>query len=341
MKYVNLRAFEKHLHEADPKHLSPVYMILSKDDYTRKAATDALVNSLLKGQKNRELCVKLFYGSQSSTEEIIQELDTLNFFAPQKVIVINQAEKLIKEHDCFDPFFSQPPSATFLVFTAASIASNTNFFKKVEKAGIILDIPEEKSWEKEKSMQVWVQAIVSDAGKKLSPQAAQYLIKSVGFDQATLRQEIEKLLVYMGERSEIAVQDISKLCTTVNLESVWQLGEAVFKKDTISALRISKGILEEGTPLLSLLRQLRSQFQTEYQVSCILNNGGTSSDIAAQFPYMKGTILERHVQMAQNYGKKKFRQGILAIDDTELKAKNSFAGEETLNEILMIKLTKL
>ena len=92
-------------------------------------------------------------------------------------------------------------------------------------------------------------------------------------------------------------------------------------------------------PLLSLLRQIRSQFQTDYQISCILAEGGGASEIAQNYPYMRGTILDKHIQTAKSYGKHKFKEGILALDETELKIKNSAADDNFLNELLILKLT--
>jgi len=339
MKYTNQRAFEKHLQEASPQHLASVYMILSKEDFARKAATDHLLNVLLKEEKQRNLSVVTFDAQQVDLDAIVAELNARSFFSKRKVVLVSQAEKLIKsEHEKLDAFFSKPTPATTLVFTAPTVASNTNFFKKVEKAGIVLDIAEEKAWEKEKSLQSWAIHFAANAGKKLDPAAAQFLVKQTS-DQALLYQELEKLICYVGTKGEITQRDVSLLCSSTHVENIWQLGEALFKRDTATALRISKGMLDEGTAFLALLRQLRSQFQTDYQVSCILARGGTTQEISQQFPYMRDAILSKHIQTAKTYGKEKFKAGLLAIDETELKAKNSAADEDLLNELLITRLT--
>ena len=129
------------------------------------------------------------------------------------------------------------------------------------------------------------------------------------------------------------------MCQSNPSETIWQLGEALFRRDPGAALRISKGLLSEGSPFLGLLRQIRSQFQTEYQISCILADGGTSSDVAQNYPYMKGVILEKHLHTARSYGKEKFKKALLAIDETELSAKSSGADEDLLNERLIYQLT--
>lgn len=340
MKYTNLRAFEKHVQEASPNHFACVYLILGKEDFARKTATDILVRALFQGLSHPELAQKVFNAQQTEIQELIAELNTFNFLTPRKVLLVQQVDKWVKaDHDLLNPFFAKPLPGTTLVFSGAALAANTLLFKKLEKAGIVLDLPEEKAWEKEKSMQAWVLEQAAKANKKLDAATAQQLIKRVGTDAATLHQELEKLICYVGERPIITAQDTAKLSSSIPSDTIWQLGEALFRRDTPTALRISKGLLAEGTAFLSLLRQIRSQFQTDYQISCILAEGGGAVEIAQHYPYMKGPILDKHIQAAISYGKLKFREGLLALDDTELKVKNSAADEDLLNELLILKLT--
>jgi DNA polymerase-3 subunit delta len=55
---------------------------------------------------------------------------------------------------------------------------------------------------------------------------------------------------------------------------------------------------------------------------------------------MKGQILERHIQQAQHYGLEAFKKGLLAIDESEMRAKNSSVDEKILLELLMMQLTR-
>ena len=104
-------------------------------------------------------------------------------------------------------------------------------------------------------------------------------------------------------------------------------------------MQIGKGLLESGNPFLPLLRQIRFQFQTEYQVSLLLSQGKESQEITKQFPYMKGQVLERHLEQVRHYGCSAFKEGLLAIDEMEMRAKNSSVDEKILLELLIYTLT--
>lgn len=336
MKYATLKAFESHLEEAV---LYPLYLIIGKEPFERKLAVDRLITEALKKASSPDLALKVYEGDRVSLEELMQELNTLGFFAEKRVILIQNADKLSKAlMDQLENYYQNPNPSVCLVISAAAINKATNFYKKGEKAGAALEFAEEKPWEKEKSLQGWVQSLAAAENKKMDSQAAAALVKQVGTDQSLLFQEVQKLVCYISSRPDITARDIAAVCTQTHSENAWQLGEAIFKRDAPAALRISKGLMEEGTAVFSLLRQIRTQMQTEYQICSLLATGATPAVISEKFPYMRGRILDNHIQMAQNYGLTRFKKAMLKIDEMELLAKNSSIDPDVLAELLIVKL---
>ena len=340
MKYSTLAAFEKHLEGASPKHFADIYLILAKEPFARKQAVDRLVAIVLKNEPSPELSLQVFDAEKHNVSIILQELETLAFFSKKRVVVIHEVDAFDKAATTkLEGYFTSPNRAVCLVMTTASLNRSTTFYKKTEKVGVLLDIPEEKSWEREKSVAEWLRIEAAANGKQIDPATCQLLVKQLGTDQMLLQGELQKLICYVGERTVVDTRDVAAICTSINLDNAWQLGEALFRRDVSAALQIGKALIADGVALIALLRQIRSQFQTEYQICSILNNGGNASNIAQDYPYMRGTVLERHVRQAQSYGMARFKSGMLAIDATELQAKNSATDPDFLVEKLIIKLT--
>lgn len=340
MKYDQIRAFEKHLEASAPKHFSHLYLILSKEDSERKLVVENLTHHLLSGMLHPDLCLSTFDGEKCSTEDLLNEVNTVSFLTSRKVILILQGEKLKKAAtDALQDYFSTPHPSHYLVITASTINRNTHFYKKAEKEGVVLDLPEAKPWEKEKRYSEWLCQQASHLGKTLSFQSSQYLVKQVGTDPLLLQQELNKLACYIGDRREMTIEDIGTICISINMETIWQLGEALFRRDVALALRIMHSQLASGVPFLVLLRQIRNQFQTEFQICSILSNGGSTDNVVAEFPYMRGAILERHLQMAQKYGMAGFKEAMIAIDASDTLAKNSLIDTTLLAERLVLQLT--
>lgn len=339
MKFSQLKAFESHFKEMDPASSPPVFLILGKDSFERKAACDFLISYLLKGEKQPELALKVFQGGQFSLGGVTEELNALPFFSTKRLILIQNIDELLKKELVqIETYFERPNVAVYLILSATSFASNTNFYKKVEKVGVVLDIAEEKPWEKEKTMRDWIMAKVAARGVRIDTQTVHALLKQIGTDQAFLHSELEKLFCYIGSRKEILSQDVSAITASVNLDNAWQLCEAIFSRNALGALRIIKALLAEGNAFLGLLRQIRAQVQTDYQICGILAMGGGTAEVTKQFPYMRGQILDRHVQAAKSYGSEKFKKAMLAIDETESLAKNGQGNDDFLAELLIAKL---
>jgi DNA polymerase III subunit delta len=338
VKLTHLRAFEKHLDGASPNHFSTLYVVLGKDPFQRKMAIDKLISALRKGGSSFE--AQTLDGEHLSTKELMNELNAMALFVTQRAIVIENADKLEKEATtALENYFEKPNRSIYLILSASSLHHGTNFYKKSEKIGIVLEFPEEKPWEKERSTQEWINAVAAAEGKSIDAQCCQLLVKLLGTQQELLHNEMQKLFCYVGNRAQITPQDISAIVSSIPLDNGWQLGEAIFRRDGAAALRICKGILLDDTPFFVLLRQLRSQFQTEIQVCSILTQGGGPNEVTKHFPYMKGAILDRHIAFSQGYGMQGFKAGLLTIDEAELQAKNSGLNTDFLAELLMIKLT--
>jgi len=336
MKYATLKALESHLEESV---LYPLYLIIGKEPFERKQAVDRLISVALKKASSPSLALKIFEGERLSIEELMQELNTFGFFAEKRVVLIQNGDKLSKSlMEQLENYYQNTNPSVCLVISAAAINKTTNFYKKGGKVGAALEFAEEKPWEKEKTLQSWVQTLAAAENKRMDPQAALVLLKQVGTDQSLLFQEVQKLVCYIDSRPGITPQDIRAVCTQTHTENAWQLGEAIFKRDASAAIRISKGLMEEGTAVFSLMRQIRTQVQTEYQICSLLASGATPNLISEKFPYMRGRILDNHISMAQNYGLVRFKKAMLKIDEMELLAKNSSIDPDVLAELLIVKL---
>lgn len=339
MRYDNLHAFVKHLEGATPNHLASTYLVVGKNQYECGEAYKKLLKAVFHGRDPQSHDITTFSAESLKISDLLSELDTIGLFSSRRVVVIQQGEKLKTEvaRGLEKYLLSSSPGVTFIII-AETILRTTNFYKKLEKEGVILDLPEEKAWQKEKKIQGWIREKVSEAGRRIDPNACTALTQKAGFDQSLLHQELEKLFCYLGERTEITLQDVKVICSAGHLESIWTLGESIFTFDASTAMRVAKSFLDDGVALLALLRQLRSQFETEFQICTLMMHSNGREEVMKQFPYMKGEILNKHLQQAQSYGMLKLKKGLLSIDKTESQMKNSVADAGCLLETLIAKL---
>lgn len=332
-------AFEKHLKAAFPDHLPPVYLILAKEAYPRRHAIECLV--ALANKKAGEFDVATFDAERSEAVQVLQELKARTFFAKRRLIIVNQVELFNKDSlEKIEAYLAAPEPASCLAMTSSSLSRATNFYKKLEKIGVLLDIAEEKPWEKERNLVDWLMKAAHAIGKQLSHRAAEQLVKQLGTDQSLLDQELKKLACYVGTHSAIDEHAVQTISTSMPSDNGWQLGDAIFLRKASDALQKASELLASGPALIALLRQLRSQFQTKYQLASLVSQGASQETIAAEFPKLKGNFLRQQIQLAQSYGLMSLRDGLIAIDRAELQAKNSSLEPDFILEQLIIKLIR-
>lgn len=334
MRYDNHQAYAKHVQSAGIQHLALVYLLISKNSRDIAEAVD-LIKKVV---GNADVVTFSSEGIKMST--LLDELQTISAFSPKRVVILKDADKLKKPAlQTLTTYFSRTNPQVHLVLTASSVDKRTAFYKTAEMTGVILDIPEEKPWMREKTVQRWLREKVYQDGKQIEPRACETLMQQIGTDQDLLLQELNKLYCYIGDRPVITFQDVCAISSSVNVDDIWKLGEAIFHFNVSTALEVFKALLGDGAPFLTLLRQVRSQFQSSYQICTLLASGKGRDDVGKQFPYLTPHLLNKKLQVAQGYGMARFKQGLLTIDDIEYKAKNSLGDDAFLGELLIVKLS--
>ena len=340
MKYNNLSAFENHLNSAAPSHFADIYLIIGKEDFECEMAFEALKGQLLKQDHHSNLGHKSFDGESLVIANLLNELNTLPFLSKHKVVSIRRVDKLNKSTlKLLENTFAVPVSGIRMVMTASEMASNTTFYRRAELAGVLLDISQTKAYAKEGDRTEWVMRFCTQQGKQIDKRVAQLLVKQLG-SGAWLRQEVEKLCCYVGDRKELKMEDVTAICSVIPSDTIWQLGEAILRRDIASALRVSRHLIDYGGVVLALIAQIRYQLQTGYQMATLLVKGLPQHEIGSHFPRLVGGLLEKQCGLASEYGLDRFRRALIALADTEFKAKDSTADLEFLFERLLFELTR-
>ena len=333
MKFSSMRAFIKHLEGSQTTGFASLYLVISPDGSENRVALDRLVEKIGKKEGIGPLGVRSFI--EPTYNELSQEINTGSFFSAKKMILVGGVQDLSKEVE--ELLLKQAPPGTFILLHGLSGANP--FFKKVEKGGIVVELGAEKSWEKEKNAQEWVMQRFYEEKKRIDPLAAQLLAKESGGEIGFLEQEIEKLIAYTLGRDTISRQDVLAISISRPAITVFQLAESLFKRDTAGAIRYFRALLDDGTSYFAILKQLRGQILTDLEIASILKTGGKNADVTTTFPYMKGFILEKHLETVRTWGFEGLKRALVLVDDFELRAKEGSADYELLADLLTLKLS--
>jgi DNA polymerase III delta subunit len=102
----------------------------------------------------------------------------------------------------------------------------------------------------------WIRNRVVAASLEIQPAAARLLAERAGTDVKRLRNDVERLLLYVLGQKTITLDDVRELVGPASLQDDWAMTNAIEAGDGAVALRQLALMLEAGAPPEKILGQL-------------------------------------------------------------------------------------
>lgn len=291
MKYQNLKLFEKNLFSHDTCR---VYLVQMSSDQERSATLQKIVESALPSTHSLER-----FSKDVECRELFDAMLSPSLFGGDGVVLLDECEALKKkEVEKLTEFLEKGFLAGYLLLGARG---KTPLSKVVEKIGLVLDMTEEKPWDRDKRLTETLAEMAKNEGKWLSPDAIPLLLECAGPDISLLTQEVQKLICYVGDRPTIERSDIFRICGANTLDTPWQIAEEIIWE--------GKGTFD-ASGFHGLIFSLRSQLQLGLKITSLLDAGIPGSEWAPYFPKIWPRTLEKRKEQAARKGTKYFKQGL-------------------------------
>ena len=238
--------------------IKPVYVLFGEDAFLHDQHRAQIVEGAL-GDADPQLCLSTLDGdAELELAAVLDELRTLPFLAPRRIVIVRQADDFIAAHrEGLERYVQEPCSSATLILLAVAWKTNTRLHKLVQKAGRIIDC----SCPQDARLGRWLTDAAAKRKKKIDPAAAELLAEWIGNDLAALDGEIEKLSSHAGPRETITMEDVSAIVTATTGPVAFALTNALTRADAPGALKALYGMLqtrgEEFRVLGSLAWHLR------------------------------------------------------------------------------------
>ncbi len=153
------------------------------------------------------------------------------------------------------------PGVSFLI-TAPDVDKRSAFYKACEKAGDTREFAvTEKSYQIDQQAISIVQSALKDAGLTAGAGAVEALVEREGCDTQQVRNEVEKLRNYLGDRKEVTRDDVEAVVCSVRGSQAWDLADAVADRKLGKALQVLNRLLYQKTSPLYIMAILEGRFR--------------------------------------------------------------------------------
>ncbi|MDU2066289.1 MAG: DNA polymerase III subunit delta [Sporomusaceae bacterium] len=278
--------------ELEQGKIYSLYLLHGDEVYLLDKLQKTLVNGLVPPNE-QEMNLTVF-DQDPSLEELAGMVSAISFFGGRNVILIRNTrffsagkkadgEGTAKKDEAFLKLLKQVPPETTVIFAAYDkVDKRRKAYKLIGEAGVVYEAVPLKGQE----LFHWLQAEIRQRGKKIEAAALEAILAAVSLmphaSLSFLDQEITKLLLFIGKKSMITLQDVELLLANVPEMSVFAMTEAMSRKDVAQALAVLADQIESGQPRLKLLGLLARHTRQLYQTKALLEEGWGAKEVAKE-----------------------------------------------------------
>ena len=233
--------------------LAPIYIIRGKDAFLREKAEEMIVNAAV--ETMLELNTVRYTDETADIESILTACQSMPMMSDKKAVVLRDIVfKNTKDIQVIEEYCKSPVNTTCLIIVDSSSSS---CYKGVLKFAELIDCaPLDTSM-----IQRIVVTQLSKQTVSIDIQALNLLLAYCNMDLMRITSESNKLAMYVGSGGAITTKDVENMVTKDVEYSIFELGDAVSKKDAKKAINIIKVLLLHKEQPQILMMMIQSSFR--------------------------------------------------------------------------------
>jgi len=259
-----MRAFaqaDRFVAEVESRKLRPAYVFVGDEVFFRRRCREAILKHLVP-EDLRDFSLFEFDLAETELAEVLDRARTPSLMAPFQVFFVkgvktlfgraSNDEKLAAiESYCKDP---NPDAVVIFVADHISIPADARRIEMQDKEryrriredmGSFCSIIELARVEEGEAVR-WITDYCATQSVKVDPDAARDLVDALGGDMMMISNDLEKLILYVGEKKRITLGDVETMVLAAKQRSLYELTDAISSRDRVRALQILDAILSTG-----------------------------------------------------------------------------------------------
>ena len=313
--------------------LLPLYYFYGDERYLRDRAIQQLLRRW--GEKiNRGINFEVYSGESTPLSTIIDNARTVPFLGKQKIIIVKEAEKTSTSgKDLLSAYLKKPNPKTILIFTGNAFNFRGDSRTFFNQNGLVREFKQPYP----KEISDWIKYIAKDLGKLVKDRAAQLILELVGNRLQDISNEMEKLVLFIGERKEITRADIEKVISSLKVESVFELTDYIGNRKLLNALIALSQLIKSGEPPLKILALIARQFRMITKARLLFDQGLSPEKVKSSLK-IKPFIWKKLSPQVDKFSRKKLEVCFQRLWEADVALKTQSIPKKIILEQLVIDL---
>ncbi len=311
----------------------PVYTFLGPEVYLRRLAVDLLRKSAVPPQA---IGFNQFeFSGKDPIREILIAAKTFPFGSPRRLIIVNDLESMPAEPQKeLAAYVEDPSSKTVLALVGEELDRRTSLYRTLKEKTFMIEFPLLRG----SALERWAGQHIRSLGYRIGPTALNKLVALAGSDLHSLVSEIEKLLLYTGQEKSIPDAAVDELVTESKQHNVFELTNALGRRDTKTALRLLSNLLESNESPIGIAVMIARHFRQMLIAKEMTEAGRRPQEIAAAAQIPPGRVLDDLLRQARSFDWQAARMIFLRLANLNLKFCSSSVDQRAMLESLICNL---
>lgn len=286
--------------------MSNIYLLYGEEKYD----INQKIEKIKKEFSNLEVGVNLFYVNIDNIDELESITQGVTFFGSEKLIIIKNTNlkfnvNLLKDLD----------EDIKVIIVEDNVDKRLSEYKTLSK---IAECIEYKHLDP-KQMVTYIVDTLKKYNVKISYEDAEYMQNVCGEDKYNNINELQKLVIYVGNGGVVNKEIIDKICSkTLNAKLFDVLDDIINKRKKIAIDEIDT-LIRQKEPIVKIYIMLYKQFKQLYQIKVLKSKNNTNF---AQELSIHPFVAKKLSFSADKYTESELKNIIYAFDEYDQKTKN-------------------
>lgn len=246
------------------KDYKPVYWLEGEEPFFIDSVVNYAEKNILP-ESEASFNLSVFYGRDADWSAVVNACMRYPMFSEKQVVILKEAQYM-KDIEKLENYISKPLSSTILIiaYKEKKLDARTKFAKLVKEKGELLST--KKLYDNQ--LPEWAETYISSIGLNIDAKALALLTDHIGNDLGRMANEIDKLSINLNGRNRITENDIEEYTGISKEFNVFELQEAIARKDLAKAIRIILyfGSNPKAGPVQLILPTLYGYFSKIYSL---------------------------------------------------------------------------
>ena len=236
----------------------PLYLFYGEEEFLIQEAVNLIISKAV-DPGAKDFNFNLVYCRDTSGSELVSLAQALPFMAEKRVIIAKELDSF-KAPDLEElvPYLNDPSPSTCLVL----ISSQGRYEKKAVTSAVEAHGAVTRFFPLlDREIIAWIESWARTRGLSLQRDAAQYLWQTIGNDLQKIKNELEKVEIYIKEKKTITFEDMKAVVGDFREYTSFSLAEAIGQKNREKAFLVLSRLMQEGEQPVGLLGSIVWNFR--------------------------------------------------------------------------------